>query len=155
MRRHISRVRLFVTILFGLLFSGLDLTGSRNSSGLAWPAVSTVSAQVVLPCIETGDGWVRTCDLPNLGGGHGTHGGGPGSGSSGISSSLGSAGVGNTNASNYAVGIGLNGYGLSRQGAIDYANSFASLFSRNAGSPAQAAWWGRGWDAAASGACGR
>ena len=60
-----------------------------------------------------------------------------------------------TNASNYAVGIGLYAAGYSRQGAIDHAATFTFFKGSNVGDPNLALWQGRGWDAAQSGACAR
>lgn len=60
-----------------------------------------------------------------------------------------------TYASNYAVGIVLNGAGYSLNSAISIAGGFASLMSSNAGDPAQISAWTNGWNAAASGACRR
>jgi RHS repeat-associated protein len=58
-------------------------------------------------------------------------------------------------ASNYAVGIVLNGAGYSRANAIRVAGGFARLRSSNAGDPAQLSAWTNGWNAAASGSCTR
>lgn len=57
-----------------------------------------------------------------------------------------------THASNYGVGVYLNGAGYSLIDALDTASRFAGLFSSNAGSPAQAWWQTRGWYAAQHGA---
>jgi hypothetical protein len=58
-----------------------------------------------------------------------------------------------TNASNLAVGIGTNGMGYSRRGAIDHVELFASFGSSNDQDPNQALWQLIGWDVAQSGAC--
>ena len=58
-----------------------------------------------------------------------------------------------TSASNYAVGIGLNAAGYSRQDAIDHASLFTRALGSNVGDPNLGLWQGRGWDAANSGAC--
>ncbi len=50
-----------------------------------------------------------------------------------------------TDASNYAVGVYLNGAGFSYQMTIDIASQFASSMSINAGSERQVYWWTVGW----------
>lgn len=52
-----------------------------------------------------------------------------------------------TYASNYAVGIGLNGVGLPRWAVVPTASTYAHVTPAAAGAMLQ------GWDAAASGAC--
>jgi len=59
-----------------------------------------------------------------------------------------------TYASNYAVGIVMNGAGYSLNSTVFIASRFANMFSSNAGAPQQAAAWKNGWNAAMSGACG-
>jgi len=56
-----------------------------------------------------------------------------------------------TDASNFAVGVYMNGAGFTRIGTSAVANSFAYTMSSNAGSSAQTSMWAAGWDAAASG----
>ncbi len=58
-------------------------------------------------------------------------------------------------ASNYAVGIVLNGAGYSRANAIRIAGGYAAVGSSNTGDPAQLSAWNNGWNAAASGSCTR
>ncbi|TWB39022.1 RHS repeat-associated core domain-containing protein [Nitrospirillum pindoramense] len=60
-----------------------------------------------------------------------------------------------TYASNYAVGIVMNGAGYSLSQTMDIAGGFAGMFSSNAGDPAQVSAWTNGWNAAQSGACKR
>jgi RHS repeat-associated protein len=60
-----------------------------------------------------------------------------------------------TFASNYAVGVVMNGAGYSLEATFRIAGGFARSNSSNAGDPAQASAWTNGWNAAASGACRR
>lgn len=53
-----------------------------------------------------------------------------------------------TDASNYAVGIYMNGAGYSLQGTHEVAEIFARMFSSNSGSPGQTQWQTNGWNAA-------
>lgn len=55
-------------------------------------------------------------------------------------------------ASNYGVGVFMNGCGFSLDDTIRIANSFAHGESRNAGDPQQKEWWTQGWEAAHIGA---
>jgi hypothetical protein len=52
------------------------------------------------------------------------------------------------NASNYAVGVYMNGADFSLDQTHNYAWIFAHTFSSNAGSPAQTQWQTNGWKAA-------
>jgi hypothetical protein len=54
-------------------------------------------------------------------------------------------------ASNYAVGVYLNGAGQSLQNSLRIAATAAKLMSSNAGSPRQALWTCHGWQAANAG----
>jgi RHS repeat-associated protein len=56
-----------------------------------------------------------------------------------------------TNASNYAVGVYMNGAGYSLNSTLSVASGFAGLFSSNAGSSALSSWQTQGWNAAQSG----
>ena len=58
-----------------------------------------------------------------------------------------------TYASNYVVGIVMNGAGFSQSEMVQIASGYAAVMSRNAGDPAQLDGWINGWEAAASGAC--
>jgi hypothetical protein len=53
-----------------------------------------------------------------------------------------------TDASNYAVGVYMNGAGFSLDQTVKIASTFANLMSKNAGTPDQVNWWTRGWNAA-------
>jgi hypothetical protein len=54
-------------------------------------------------------------------------------------------------ASNYGVGVFMNGCGFSLSQTITVATDFAHGESKNAGSPRQKLWWKTGWKAAQSG----
>jgi hypothetical protein len=56
-----------------------------------------------------------------------------------------------TDASNYAVGVYMNGAGYSFGQTTAIAGGFANLFSSNAGSARQQQWWANGFNAAQSG----
>ena len=56
-----------------------------------------------------------------------------------------------TDASNYAVGGYMAGAGYSNHETMTIAGSFARLYSSNAGSERQSAWWTRGWNDAKNG----
>ena len=56
-----------------------------------------------------------------------------------------------TNASNYGVGVYMNGAGFSEYGMIALGEMFALVKSSNAGSDAQMEMWIAGWEAANSG----
>jgi len=53
-----------------------------------------------------------------------------------------------SNASNFAVGLYMNGAGYSLSQTLEIAGGFAHLFSSNAGDPNQAKWQTNGWNAA-------
>lgn len=57
-----------------------------------------------------------------------------------------------TDASNYAVGVYMNGAGYNRDETIALASLFALTMSSNAGSSRPREMWKNGWDAAAKGA---
>lgn len=56
-----------------------------------------------------------------------------------------------TDASNYGVGVYMNGAGFSLNQTITIGNLFAGTMSSNAGSARQQQWWRNGWNAAQSG----
>ena len=56
-----------------------------------------------------------------------------------------------TDASNYAVGVYMNGAGYSLDMTLFIAGTFASLFCRMLCTPPQRQWWTNGWNAAQSG----
>lgn len=56
-----------------------------------------------------------------------------------------------TNASNYGVGVYMYGAGFSADQMIGISETFATLFSSNAGDPTQVYWWLQGWQDAANG----
>ena len=56
-----------------------------------------------------------------------------------------------TNASNFGVGVYMNGAGFSLDQTMAIANSFAYTMSKNAGSKKMKGWWINGWNAANSG----
>lgn len=51
-----------------------------------------------------------------------------------------------TNASNYGVGVFMEGAGFSRRVTVNIASTFAKIYSSNAGSPAQIQFWQQGWN---------
>jgi RHS repeat-associated protein len=56
-----------------------------------------------------------------------------------------------TDASNFAVGVYMNGAGYSLRDTMRIGAGFSILRSSNAGSTSQSQWWAEGWNSAASG----
>lgn len=56
-----------------------------------------------------------------------------------------------TDASNYAVGVFMNGAGYTLDQMNAVGSTYAYLFSSNAGASSQSIWWANGWNAAKNG----